>query len=61
MNRLVRPDQARPYDLADAVSYLRRYIHKHGSRPVSKADVVAWCQGYQKDTSVEVMKAVNQE
>ncbi|KAL8864100.1 MAG: hypothetical protein Q9174_007470 [Haloplaca sp. 1 TL-2023] len=61
MNRLVRPDQARSYDLADAVSYLRRYIHKHGGRPVSKADVVAWCRGYQKDTSAEVMKAVNQE
>ncbi|KAI4257446.1 MAG: hypothetical protein L6R42_005656 [Xanthoria sp. 1 TBL-2021] len=60
MNRLVRPDQTRPYDLADAVSYLRYYIEKHG-RPVSSARIKEWCRHYQKETSNEVIRAINEE
>ncbi|KAL8924206.1 MAG: hypothetical protein Q9208_004170 [Pyrenodesmia sp. 3 TL-2023] len=60
MNRLVRPDQARPYDLSDAVSYLRHYIQKHGG-PVSAARVKDWCQRYQKVTSDDVIRAINDE
>lgn len=60
MNRLVRPDQARPYDLSDAVSYLRHYIQKHGG-PVSAARVKDWCRRYQKATSNDVIRAINDE
>ena len=60
MNRLVRPDQARAYDVTDAASYLHYYIIKHGG-PVSAARVQRWCQAYQKDTSKDVIRAVNKE
>lgn len=60
MNRLVRPDQARPYDLGAAVSYLRCYTRKHGG-PVSKARVKSWCRKYQKDTNDDVILAINRE
>lgn len=60
MNRLVRPDRVRSYDLADAVSYLRYYIRKNG-RSVHKARIERWCKDYQKDTSDDVIRAVNGE
>ena len=60
MNRLVRPDQLRPYDLPDAVAYLRYYIRKNGG-PVPAARIKAWCRSYQKDTSNEVIRSINRE
>ena len=60
MNRLVRPAERRPYDVSDAVAYLRRYILKHGG-PVERACVWGWCRVYQKETSDDVMRAVNEE
>lgn len=60
MNRLVRPDQARAYDLPDAVSYLRRYIEQHGG-PVPAAVIRDWCRRYQKDTSDDVLKLIGSE
>ncbi|KAI4127890.1 MAG: hypothetical protein LQ341_006742 [Variospora aurantia] len=60
MNRLVRPDQVRQYDLSDAVSYLRNHIRKHGG-PVPRARVTEWCRRYQKDTNDNVMRAINNE
>lgn len=47
MNRLVRPHEARPYDVTDAASYLHHYILKHGG-PVSAAQIKQWCRAYQK-------------
>lgn len=60
MDRLIRPAQAQPYDITDAASYLRQHILKHGG-PVSEAHVKRWCQDYQKDTSDDVIRAVNVE
>ena len=60
MNRLVRPGQARSYDVTDAASYLHYHILKHGG-PVSAARVKRWCQAYQKDTSNDVLRVVNKE
>lgn len=60
MNRLVRPAETRPYNVTDAVSYLHYYILKHGG-PVSAARIKRWCQAYQKDTSNDVIRAVNKE
>ena len=60
MNRLVRPGQARPYDVTDAASYLHCYILRNGG-PVSAARVKRWCQEYQKDTSDDVIRAVKKE
>lgn len=60
MNRLVRPDQVVSYDLADAVSYLRYYVRKSGSA-VPKTQIKRWCQDYQKDTSGDVIRAINKE
>lgn len=60
MNRLVRPDQSPPYDFADVASYLHCYILEHG-RPVSAARIKRWCQAYQKDTSNDMICAVNKE
>ncbi|KAL9002477.1 MAG: hypothetical protein Q9188_004595 [Gyalolechia gomerana] len=57
MNRLVRPDQARPYDLPDAVSYLRRYIEQRGG-PVPVAAIQDWCRRYQKDTNADVLQRI---
>ena len=60
MGRLVRPAQAQPYDITDAASYLRQHILKHGE-PVSVAHIKRWCQDYQKDTSDDVIRAINTE
>ncbi|KAL9137071.1 MAG: hypothetical protein Q9175_001719 [Cornicularia normoerica] len=60
MNRLFRPDQARPYDVTDAASYLHYHILRHGGH-ISAARIKRWCQGYQKDTSDDVIRAVNEE
>ncbi len=60
MNRLIRPDQARLYDITDAASYLHQYILRNGG-PVSATRIKRWCQVYQKDTSNEVIRAVNKE
>ena len=60
MDRLVRPAQAQPYDITDAASYLRQHILKHGG-PVSEAQIKRWCQDYLKDTSDEVIHAINIE
>ena len=60
MGRLVRPVQAQPYDITDAASYLRQHILKHGGS-VSEAHIKRWCQGYQKETSDDVIRAINIE
>lgn len=60
MNRLVRADQARAYDLTDAVSYLHRYIQIHGG-PISVALIKEWCKSYQKDTSDDVIRNIKKE
>ncbi|KAM0804881.1 hypothetical protein BDR22DRAFT_799805 [Usnea florida] len=60
MGRLIRPSQAQPYDVTDAASYLRQHILKHGG-PVAEANIKRWCQDYLKDTSDEVILAVNIE
>ena len=57
MNRLVRPNEVRRYDVTDAASYLHQYILKHGG-PVSPAQIKQWCQAYQKDTSNDAIRAV---
>ena len=61
MSRVLTGDQARPYDLSDAASYLHQYIRSHGGQPVRAAEVKMWCQQYQRGTSKEVLRAVNQE
>ena len=60
MNRLVRRNEVRRYDVTDAASYLHRYILKHGG-PVSPAQIKQWCQAYQKDTSNDAIRAVAKE
>lgn len=60
MNRLVRGDEARPYDLSDAASYLRHFILRHGG-PVSVARIKEWCRNYAKNTDDEVIRAVARE
>jgi hypothetical protein len=60
MNRLVRGDEARPYDLSDAASYLRQFIQRHGG-PVSVATIKNWCRYYAKSTDDEVIRATASE
>ena len=60
MNRLVRERERRPYDVADAAAYLRQYVLRHGET-VSKGSIWRWCDVYQKDTSEDVICAVNEE
>ena len=60
MGRLVRSAQAQPYDITDAASCLRQHILKHGG-PVSEAHIKRWCQGYKKESSDDVIRAINME
>lgn len=60
INRLVRGDEARPYDLTDAVSYLRCFIQRHGG-PIPVARVKRWCQEYQKTTTDDVIRSISRE
>ena len=60
MNRLVRQDELRPYDVTDAASYLHHHILKHGG-PISAAQIKQWCEGYHKDTSDDAISTVKRE
>lgn len=47
MNRVADPrGQARPYDLDDAVVYIRQYIQAHGGRPIRVAGALNWARRY---------------
>jgi hypothetical protein len=47
---------ARPYDLADAVSYLRRYIQRRRGRPVSTREIKAWAEAYSINTDCMALR-----
>ncbi|KAI9756675.1 MAG: proteasome component pup2 [Chaenotheca gracillima] len=61
MNQLARGTEARPYDIPDAVSFLRHHIQRRGKRPVRGNIVKQWCGEYQKATSDDVMTSINKE
>ena len=60
INRLVRRDEVRPYDVSDAASYLHHHIGKHGG-PVSASQIKRWCQAYQKEIDNDAIRAVKRE
>lgn len=54
--------QARPYDLADAITYIHQYIRGHGNRPVPVATALGWARRYHHETNDNILRVrVNQE
>ena len=43
---LGHPSLCRPYELSDAIAYLRRYIETHGDRQVSIQQIQSWARTY---------------
>lgn len=54
LNRLCTTNP-RPYDLADAISYLHQYLLTNGQQSVKKSTIVDWCKGYGKDVTESVL------
>lgn len=59
INRLCEGN-ARPYDIADAVAYLSRYLQATGCTSVEAARVSEWCTRYRKNFSQSVLRAVDE-
>lgn len=54
--------QARPYDLADAVTYIHQYIRAHGDQPVRVATALAWSKRYHHNMTEDILRTrVNRE
>lgn len=58
LNRLCA-DVRRPYDVADAVSYLHQYLRTTGKQSVKKSTIFTWCQNYRKEVNQAVLKEVD--
>ena len=61
MNRHACGDIMRPYDISDAVSYLRRYIQTHDNEPVSVRTIRRWTVSYYKKTNRTIIGQIAQE
>ncbi|QLI69228.1 uncharacterized protein G6M90_00g054590 [Metarhizium brunneum] len=54
-------DQARPYDLDDAVSYIHEYIRAHGDQPVPTATALDWARQFNHESTANFLRTrVNQ-
>ncbi|KAK1768947.1 hypothetical protein QBC33DRAFT_367200 [Phialemonium atrogriseum] len=54
--------QARPYDLADAVTYIHQYIRTHGNQPVRVATALGWARLYHHEMTENILRTrVNSE
>ncbi|KFG79540.1 hypothetical protein MANI_021888 [Metarhizium anisopliae] len=54
-------DQARPYDLDDAVSYIHEYIRAHGDQPVPTATALDWARQFHHESTANFLRTrVNQ-
>lgn len=53
---LVGGVQARPYDLADAVTYIHEYIQLHDNRPVPIATVLGWARHWHHEITEDVLR-----
>ncbi|OKL57906.1 hypothetical protein UA08_06864 [Talaromyces atroroseus] len=64
VNRILTDgDQARPYDLDDAVTYIHKYIHNQGNRPVSITTALAldWAKQFHHKSTANLLRTqVNQ-
>lgn len=60
LNRLCEQN-ARPYDLDDAVVYLHEYLGVTHKSSVSKNDIFHWCQQYRKNATETVLDRVNNQ
>ena len=57
-DRLTKPDR-RPYDVADAVAYLRQCIMANGGRAIQAQRVEAWARKYNKAISAKVLAEID--
>jgi hypothetical protein len=54
-------DQARPYDLDDAVTYIHKYIRNQGNRPVPIKTALDWAKQFHHKSTADVLRRqVNQ-
>ncbi|KAK4149396.1 hypothetical protein C8A00DRAFT_18898 [Chaetomidium leptoderma] len=53
---LLGGNQARPYDLPDAVTYIHEYIRSHGNQPVPIATVLGWARRWNHEITEDVLK-----
>lgn len=53
---LLGGDQARPYDLPDAVTYIHQYIQSHGNRPVPVATVLGWARHWRHEVTEDILR-----
>ncbi|KAK8138100.1 hypothetical protein PG984_001480 [Apiospora sp. TS-2023a] len=55
-------DQARPYDMDDALTYIHEYIQAHGNRPVPIATVLQWSTKFRHEVTEDILRdRVNRE
>ncbi|KAK4040764.1 hypothetical protein C8A01DRAFT_45966 [Parachaetomium inaequale] len=52
---LLGGDQARPYDLPDAVTYIHQYIQSHGNQPVPIPTVVGWARRWHHEITEDIL------
>ncbi|KAJ3496982.1 hypothetical protein NLG97_g2253 [Lecanicillium saksenae] len=48
-------DQARPYDLDDAVTYLHEHIRNHGDQPVRMSAAVGWAKNFRLESTPDLL------
>ncbi|OAQ96717.1 hypothetical protein LLEC1_06357 [Akanthomyces lecanii] len=54
-------DQARPYDLDDAVTYIHEYIRIHGNQPVKVSTATDWARHFRHESTPDFLRTrVNQ-
>lgn len=58
LNRLCESN-ARPYDITDAVSYLRQHIQTTGRQTISVEEIEGWCRDYRKNVTHDVLDRVD--
>ncbi|KAL2024332.1 hypothetical protein VTK56DRAFT_8814 [Thermocarpiscus australiensis] len=56
VDRLLKRDRARPYDLSDAVAYIHEYIRHHGNQPVPVATAVGWSRKYGTQMTEDILR-----
>jgi hypothetical protein len=61
INRHACGDTVRPYDISDAVAYLRRYIERHDGHPVSAKTIRRWAISYYKRTNLTIIGQIAKE
>ncbi|KAJ2974608.1 hypothetical protein NQ176_g5963 [Zarea fungicola] len=49
-------DQARPYDLDDAVRYIHEYIRSHGDQPVRLATAAGWARQFGHESTADFLR-----